>query len=160
MNNEISLTITGNLTRDPDLRFFKEGAAVVYMTVAHTPRVWSAAEKDYVAGVTTYMDVEVRSKGSERQNDYVQRISEELQKGDRVMATGMLVTKERKRDGETIRSLSLIADEVAVSNRFVSITINRKPKPTPSTPEEAAWTAAPVPASPDSQRPPLAGWDS
>lgn len=155
MNNEIPLTITGNLTRDPDLRFFKEGAAVVYMTVAHTPRVWSAAEKDYVAGVTTYMNVEVRSKGSEKQNDYIQRISEELQKGDRIIATGILITKERKRDGETIRSMSLLADEIAPSNRFVSITINRKPKPTQSAPEETTLSA-----TPDSQRPPLAGWSS
>ncbi|MFW0120229.1 single-stranded DNA-binding protein [Rothia sp. P5764] len=135
MNNEIPLTIVGNLARNPELRFFKDGAAVTYMTVAHTPRVWSAADKDYVPGITTYLDVEVRSKGSEKQNDYVQRISEELQKGDRLIATGILITKERKRDGETIRSMSLLADEIAPSNRFVSVTINRKPKPAQGTVE-------------------------
>lgn len=152
MNNDIPLTIVGNLTRDPELRFFPDGAAVVYMTVAHTPRVWSAAEKDYVAGTTTYLDVEVKSKGSEKQNDYIERISNELQKGDRVIATGILITKERKRDGETRRFMSLLADEIAPSNRFVSITVHRKPKAEP----QAQATKAPVaPLS----RPPLSQMD-
>lgn len=158
MNNEIPLTIVGNLTRNPELRFFKEGAAVVYMTVAHTPRIWSVAEKDYVDGVTTYLDVELRSKGNERQNDYMQRISEELQMGDRVIAMGMLITKERKRDGEVIRSMSLLANEVAPSNRFVSITVNRKPKSTPSKVEAKEWAPSATHAI-DSQLPPLSSRD-
>src|SRR5215213_5647681 len=57
--NEIPANFTGNLTRDPELRFTQSGQAVASISVAVTPRRYDATTKSYVDGETSFIDASV-----------------------------------------------------------------------------------------------------
>ena len=124
----MQVTVIGNLTRDPELRFTKGGDAVANLSVAVNERV-----KDgdvWVDGEASYYDVKVWRKLAEN-------TVEHLRKGDRVVVIGkMKIEKYEARDGEQKQKPVVTADEVAESLRF---------KGTGSRPEPAAAVSDDIP---------------
>src|SRR6266536_1558406 len=88
--NALTLTIIGNLTADPELRFTPSGAAVVKFTVAHTPR--SKRGDEWVDGEPTFLDCTAWRQLAEN-------VAESLAKGARVIVTGRLRTDRWETDG-------------------------------------------------------------
>lgn len=91
------LTIVGNLTKDPELRYRPGGGeAVLRFTVASAPRYYSKAEREYVDGETTFMPCWITSRGSEAANGYLERLAETFRRGDHVIVVGDLVTQAKE----------------------------------------------------------------
>nr|WP_239061327.1 single-stranded DNA-binding protein [Salinispora oceanensis] len=86
------MTIVGNLTRDPDLRFTPSGAAVVKFTVAHTPRKLNRESGKWVDGEPTFLDCIAWRQLAEN-------IAESLSQGHRVIVTGTVRTERWETDG-------------------------------------------------------------
>jgi single-strand DNA-binding protein len=106
----MNVTVIGNLTRDPELRFTASGDAVANFSVAVNERV---REGDtYVDGEPSYYDVTAWKK-------FAENIAENLRKGDRVIVIGrMKVEKFAGRDGEQRSKPVITAEEVGSSVRF------------------------------------------
>ncbi|QRZ61806.1 single-stranded DNA-binding protein [Rothia sp. ZJ932] len=160
--HDIPITITGNITKTPTIQYLQSGAAVLRMTVASTPQYYSKAEQGYVDGETTYMPIELRSAGSTKHNDYIERQADIYRSGDRVIVTGKLVTRSRPEGDDTKRWNVVMVDEMGPSSRFADIEIKRPHKATqsPSAPAAPAAPAANFPTRhlPSQQQPPLRGY--
>lgn len=86
MAGDIPITIIGNLTGDPELRFIPSGAAVANVTIASTPRTFDRQTNEWKDGETTFMN------GS-AWRQLAENMAESLQRGDRVIATGTLKSR-------------------------------------------------------------------
>jgi single-strand DNA-binding protein len=90
--NSLPMTIVGNLTRDPELRFTPSGTAVVKFTVAHTPRKLDRESGKWIDGEPTFLDCTAWRQLAEN-------IAESLSQGHRVIVTGTLRTERWETDG-------------------------------------------------------------
>ena len=116
--NEIPANFTGNLTRDPELRFTQSGQAVASISVAVTPRRYDATTKSYVDGETSFIEGSVW--GSQAQN-----VADSLSQGDRVVVTGRFVTRtytpeQGRNAGHEVRKLEVVVDELGTSLRWAT----------------------------------------
>lgn len=110
MSGEPPITIVGNLTADPELRFTPSGAAVANFTVAQTPRV--KVGDDWQDGETTFFRCAVW-------RDVAEHVAESLQKGMRVVATGRLKTRTwQDNQGQERLSVEVDVDELGPSLRY------------------------------------------
>lgn len=117
MSNETTLTIVGNLTADPELRFTPSGVAVANMTVASTPRTYDRQSGGWRDGETLFLRVTAWRQLGEH-------AAESLSRGDRVVVTGRLRQKNYEtRDGDKRTALELHADELAPSLRYATVKI-------------------------------------
>lgn len=115
--NKIPMTITGNLTADPELRFTPSGAAVANFTVAHTPRFKRGDE--WEDGETTFMRCSIW-------RDAAENVAESLHRGTRVVATGNLVSRSYEtKDGEKRTVMELEVDEVGPSLKNASAKVTK-----------------------------------
>ena len=89
MANETLITIIGNLTSDPELRFTPSGAAVANFTVASTQRTFNKASNEWEDGDTLFLPCSIWRQAAEH-------VAESLTKGTRVIVTGRL--KQRSYD--------------------------------------------------------------
>lgn len=113
MSGETTLTIIGNLTADPTIRFMNDtGDAVVNFTVASTPRVFDSKSKQWKDGNPVFMRcTQWREAG--------QNVSDSLSKGDRVIVVGKLQQREyTDRDGVKRQVMEVVADEVGASLKY------------------------------------------
>ncbi|WP_436786320.1 single-stranded DNA-binding protein [Yinghuangia sp. YIM S10712] len=92
-NNATYITVTGNLTRDPEGRFTASGVFVTRISIAVTPRRFDKQAGEWTDGETTYWDATAW-------RGLAEHAAESLRKGDRVIATGT-VTTSRWEDAET-----------------------------------------------------------
>lgn len=90
--NHLPLTIVGNLTANPELRFTPAGVAVVKFTVAHNPRTLDKQSGEWRDGTATFMDCAAW-------RDLAEHVAESLRAGHRVIAYGHLVTQAWESDG-------------------------------------------------------------
>lgn len=90
---DLNLTIVGNLTGDPELRFTPTGIAVAAFTVAHTPRTFDKTADAWKDGEPTFLDCRAWRQLAEN-------IVESLRKGARVIVAGTLETQRWEKDGE------------------------------------------------------------
>jgi single-strand DNA-binding protein len=116
--NEIPASFTGNLTRNPELRFTQNGQAVSSISVAVTPRRYNAATKSYDDGTTSFIDASVW--GSQAEN-----VVESLTQGDRVVVIGRWVTRtytpgQGPNAGHEVRKLEVVVDEIGTSVRWAT----------------------------------------
>lgn len=104
------ITIVGNLTRDPELRFTKSGEAVANFTVAVNERV---KEGDaWVDGEASYYNVTAWKR-------FAENITENLRQGDRVIVSGKIkIEKYETKEGEQRQKPVITADEVGIALRF------------------------------------------
>lgn len=116
---DTNITIVGNLTADPELRFTPNGAAVANFTVASTPRILDKATNEWKDGEALFMRCAVWRQAAEN-------IAESLQRGARVIVTGRL--KQRSYDtkeGEKRTVIELDVDEVGPSLKYATAKVNK-----------------------------------
>jgi single-strand DNA-binding protein len=142
MANELKVTLTGNVTADPELRFTPSGQAVGSFTVAQTPRRFDRDTNKYVDGDTVFMRVSVW-------RDQAEQVAASIKKGNRVVVTGTLLQRSYEdREGNKRTSIEVRADDVAASMRYATVTINRATRGSDNVvdPGEDYWTQDEPPA--------------
>jgi single-strand DNA-binding protein len=118
MAGETQITVIGNLTGDPELRFIQSGAAVVNFTVASTPRTFDRQSNEWKDGETLFMRCSLWREAAEN-------VAETLTKGMRVIVTGRLVSRSWEANGEKRSVMELQVDEVGPSLRYATAKVTR-----------------------------------
>jgi len=119
MAGETVVTVIGNLTGDPELRFTPSGAAVANFTVASTPRTFDRQSNEFKDGDTLFMRCSIWREAAEN-------VAESLTKGTRVIASGRLVQRSYEtREGEKRTVVELQVDEIGPSLRYASAKVTR-----------------------------------
>lgn len=109
MAGETLITLVGNATKDPELRFTPSGAAVAKFTVASTPRTFDKESNAWKDGETLFLPVSVWRQQAEH-------VAESVVRGARVVIQGRLSQRSYEdRDGTKRTVYEVEADEVAVS---------------------------------------------
>jgi single-strand DNA-binding protein len=113
------VTVVGNLTTDPEVRFTSTGTAVANFTVAQTPRTYDRVTGEWRDGETLFLRCVVWREMAEH-------MMESVIKGSRVVVVGRLKQRSFVVDeGERRTVLELHADEVAVSLRYATARITK-----------------------------------
>jgi single-strand DNA-binding protein len=113
------ITVVGNLTADPELRFTPSGAAVANFTVASTPRTFDRATNEWKDGEALFLRCNIWRQAAEN-------VAESLTRGARVVVTGRL--KQRSfdtKEGEKRTVMELEVDEIGPSLRYATAKVNR-----------------------------------
>ncbi|MGQ1838374.1 single-stranded DNA-binding protein [Kocuria turfanensis] len=119
MAGDTVITVIGNLTADPELRFTPSGAAVANFTVASTPRTFDRQSNEWKDGETLFLRCSVWREAAEN-------VAESLQKGMRVIVQGRLKSRSYEtKEGERRTVTELDVDEVGPSLRYASAKVNR-----------------------------------
>lgn len=119
MAGETTITIVGNLTADPELRFTPSGAAVANFTVASTPRTFDRQSNEWKDGETLFMRCSIW-------RDAAENIAESLHRGTRVIVTGRLKSRSYEtKEGEKRTVVELDVDEVGPSLRYASAKVTK-----------------------------------
>jgi single-strand DNA-binding protein len=118
MAGDTTITVVGNLTADPELRFIQSGAAVVNFTVASTPRTFDRATNEWKDGETLFLRCSLWREAAEN-------VAESLTKGMRVIVSGRLVQRSFETNGEKRTVVELQVDEVGPSLRYATAKITR-----------------------------------
>jgi single-strand DNA-binding protein len=119
MAGETVITVIGNLTGDPELRFTPSGAAVANFTVASTPRTFDRQSNEWKDGETLFMRCSIWREAAEN-------VAETLTKGTRVIAQGRLVQRSYEtREGEKRTVVELQVDEIGPSLRYATAKVTR-----------------------------------
>lgn len=119
MAGEPIVTIVGNLTADPDLRYVGSGVPVASFTVASTPRTLNRQTNEWEDGEAMFVRCTVW-------RDYAENVTESLTKGTRVVATGRLQVRSYQRnDGSQGTSIEMQVDEVGPSLRFATAQVTK-----------------------------------
>ena len=109
MAGDTVITIIGNLTADPELRFTPSGAAVANFTVASTPRMFDQQTKEWKDGESLFMRCSVW-------RDAAEHCAESLQRGMRVIVSGRLKSRSYEtKEGEKRTVIEMDVDEVGPS---------------------------------------------
>ncbi|MBE1877932.1 single-stranded DNA-binding protein [Myceligenerans pegani] len=119
MAGETVITVVGNLTGDPELRFTPSGAAVANFTIASTPRIFDRQSNEWKDGETLFMRCSLWREAAEN-------VAESLTKGVRVIAQGRLVQRSYEtREGEKRTVVELQVDEIGPSLRRATAKVTR-----------------------------------
>ena len=118
MAGDTQITVVGNLTGDPELRFIQSGAAVVNFTVASTPRTFDRQSNEWKDGETLFMRCSLWREAAEN-------VAESLTKGMRVIVTGRLVSRSWEANGEKRTVTEMQVDEVGPSLRYATAKVTR-----------------------------------
>ena len=120
MAGETIITVIGNLTGDPELRFTPSGAAVANFTVASTPRTFDRQSSEWKDGETLFMRCSVWREAAEN-------VAESLHRGTRVIVTGRLKSRswDDKETGQKRTVIEMDVDEVAPSLRYATTKITK-----------------------------------
>ncbi len=118
MAGDTQITVVGNLTGDPELRFISSGAAVVNFTVASTPRTFDRQSNEWKDGETLFMRCSLWREAAEN-------VAESLTKGMRVIVTGRLVSRSWEANGEKRSVMEMQVDEVGPSLRYATAKVTR-----------------------------------
>jgi single-strand DNA-binding protein len=117
--NEPTITITGNLTADPELRFTASGQAVASFTVAQNPRYRDSASGEWKDGDSVYLRCTAWRHVAEN-------ICESLQRGDPVIVIGRFrINKYTDKQGEAKQSNDIQVDAVGVSLERHTVRLRR-----------------------------------
>ena len=120
MANDTTITIIGNLTADPELRFTPSGAPVASFTIASTPRTFDRQTNQWKDGETLFMRCSIW-------RDAAENVAESLAKGMRVIAQGRLVQRQyTTRDGDQRTVVELQVDEIGPSLRSARAQVTRQ----------------------------------
>lgn len=110
--SDLNITVIGNLTGRPEVRYTAQGIAVANLTIAHNTRVFDKRANDWADGPTTFIRCSVWREQAEEVAT--------LEKGARVIATGVLSQRdwEDRESGAKRSSLELTVDEIGESMKF------------------------------------------
>ena len=119
MAGETQITLVGNLTADPELRFTPSGAAVANFTVASTPRTFDRQTSEWKDGDAMFINCSVWRQ-------YAENVAESLQKGTRVVVQGRLKSRSYEtREGEKRTVFECDVEEVGPALRYATAKLTR-----------------------------------
>jgi single-strand DNA-binding protein len=119
MAGETIITVVGNLTDDPELRFTPSGAAVANFTVASTPRNFDRNSNEWVDGEAMFLRCSIWRQAAEN-------VAESLQRGMRVVVQGRLKSRSYEtREGEKRTVFEIDVEEIGPSLKFATAKVNR-----------------------------------
>ena len=119
MAGETVITVVGNLTSDPELRYTQNGLAVANFTIASTPRSFDRAANDWKDGEALFLRASVW-------REFAEHVAGSLTKGSRVVATGRLKQRSYEtKEGEKRTSIELEVDEIGPSLRYATAQVTR-----------------------------------
>lgn len=116
---DINVTVVGNLTNDPELRFTPSGAAVASFTVATSSRLLDKTTNEWKDGDPTYLRCSVWRQ-------YAENVAESLTKGTRVIVSGRLKQRSfETREGEKRTVMEVEVEDVGPALRYATAKVNR-----------------------------------
>jgi single-strand DNA-binding protein len=119
MAGETTITLVGNLTADPELRFTPSGAAVANFTVASTPRTFDRQTNEWRDGDAMFINCAVWRQAAEN-------VAESLQKGMRVIVQGRLKSRSYEtREGERRTVFEIDVDEIGPALKYATAKVSR-----------------------------------
>ena len=119
MAGETTITLVGNLTADPELRFTPSGAAVANFTVASTPRTFDRNTNEWRDGDAMFLNCAVWRQAAEN-------VAESLQKGMRVIVQGRLKSRSYEtREGEKRTVFEVDVDEIGPALKYATAKVTR-----------------------------------
>ena len=119
MAGEIQITVVGNLTADPELRYTQSGLAVVNVTIAQTPRTFDKNTNAMKDGNAVFMRASAW-------REFAEHIAGSLTKGMRVIALGQLVQRSYEtKEGEKRTSMELQIDSIGPDLRWATASVTR-----------------------------------
>ena len=119
MAGETVITVVGNITSDPELRYTQNGLAVANFTIASTPRTFDKATNDYKDGDALFLRCSVW-------RDFAEHVAGSLTKGSRVIASGRLRQRSYEtKEGEKRSSIELEIDDIGPSLRYATAQVTR-----------------------------------
>jgi single-strand DNA-binding protein len=114
MAGETTITVVGNLTDDPDLRFTPSGAAVANFTVASTPRFFDKQANEWRDGDALFLRCSIWRQAAEN-------VAESLHRGTRVIVQGRLKQRSYEtKEGEKRTVFELDVDEIGPSLKYAT----------------------------------------
>lgn len=119
MAGETIVTVVGNLTADPELRYTQTGLAVANFTIASTPRNFDRQANEWKDGEALFLRASVW-------REFAEHVAGSLTKGSRVIATGRLAQRSYEtREGEKRTSIELQVDEIGPSLKYATAQVTR-----------------------------------
>ncbi|MBA2558346.1 MAG: single-stranded DNA-binding protein [Propionibacteriales bacterium] len=119
MAGETTITVVGNLTDDPDLRFTPSGAAVANFTVASTPRFFDKQTNDWKDGDALFLRCSIWRQAAEN-------VAETLQRGARVIVQGRLKQRSYEtREGEKRTTFEVDVEEIGPSLKYATAKVTK-----------------------------------
>ena len=119
MAGETVITVVGNITDDPELRFTPSGAAVANFTVASTPRTLNKQTNEWEDGEAMFLRCSIWRQAAEN-------VAESLQKGTRVIVNGRMRARSwEDREGNKRTSFEVDVDEIGPSLKFATAKVVR-----------------------------------
>ncbi|NVN49364.1 Single-stranded DNA-binding protein [Mycolicibacterium hippocampi] len=113
------ITVIGNLTADPELRFTPSGAAVANFTVASTPRMFDRQTNEWKDGEALFLRCNIWREAAEN-------VAESLVRGSRVIVSGRLKQRSfETREGEKRTVVELEVDEIGPSLKYATAKVNK-----------------------------------
>lgn len=145
MAGETVITVVGNLTSDPELRYTQNGVAVANFTIASTPRTLDRASNEWKDGEALFLRASVW-------REFAEHVAGSLTKGSRVIASGRLKQRSYEtKEGEKRTSMELEIDEIGPSLRYATATLTRTQSSRGGGPaaggNDEPWAASPPAAS-------------
>lgn len=119
MAGETVITVVGNLTADPELRFTPSGAPVANFTIASTPRTFDRQSGEWKDGEALFMRCSIWRQAAES-------VADSLTKGTRVVATGRLKQRSfETKEGEKRTVVEMDVDEIGPSLRYATAKVTK-----------------------------------
>jgi single-strand DNA-binding protein len=119
MAGETIITVVGNLTADPELRYTQNGLAVANFTIASTPRTFDRQANDWKDGEALFLRASCW-------REFAEHVASSLTKGSRVVATGRLKQRSYEtKEGEKRTAIELEVDEIGPSLRYATAQVTR-----------------------------------
>jgi single-strand DNA-binding protein len=116
---DTTITVVGNLTADPELRFTPSGAAVANFTVASTPRIYDRQSGEWKDGEALFLRCNIWREAAEN-------VAESLTRGARVIVTGRLKQRSfETREGEKRTVVEVEVDEIGPSLKYATAKVNK-----------------------------------
>lgn len=117
MAGETTITVIGNVTGDPELRFTPSGAAVANFTVASTPRTFDRQANEWKDGESLFLRCSIW-------RDAAEHVAESITRGTRVVVVGALKSRSYEtKEGEKRTVIELEVEEIGPSLRYATAKI-------------------------------------
>lgn len=134
-----TLTLIGNLTADPEIKFIPSGAAVTNFTIAHTPRVFDKNANEWKDGEALFMRCSMWREAAEN-------VASSLSRGSRVIVVGKLKQRSYEKDGEKRSVVELEVEEIGPSLKYATATVTKSGKGSKPAPASQGWSSEPADA--------------
>ena len=135
-----TITVVGNVTRDPELKFLNSGQAALRLAVA-VSRKWTNRQTNEAQEQTSYFDVQAYGTLAEN-------VANSVQKGTRVVVTGRMEQRSWETpEGEKRYAFEIVADDIAPSLRWATAAISRNPRSEGGAPYGGSSSSAPQPTT-------------